>query len=305
MQTENRREEIFNEDEINLLDYWNVIWKRKTLIGLMVCIAVVGTAVYSLLIPEIYQAQVVIMSISESKGNSGGLSAFMQQVGELPGVSLPGSRSTTEIVQLLNSKILRKRLMERYKLLPVLFSKDWDTGKKDWKNKDDAPAIWDGLRKIEGMVKVKESIKGNTITITVDYSDPEGAAEIADLFLTALNEYMSSESKMVADTNRKYLEEQLQGTSDPLIKQKIYNLIAQQVEAAMMAGVKENFAFKVIDPPMAPDRRIKPQRRQMVMRSFVLTLFAGIFFSFFMGYLEKTKNSEEWDSGQKTDDGRQ
>ena len=51
----------------------------------------------------------------------------------------------------------------------------------------------------------------------------------------------------------------------------------------MMAEVKENFAFKVLDPPRVPDQRIKPQRRRMVMRAFVASLFVGIFMAFFKG----------------------
>jgi len=54
-----------------------------------------------------------------------------------------------------------------------------------------------------------------------------------------------------------------------------------------MAEVKENFAFKVIDPPLAPDKKIKPKRSQMVMLSLIVALFIGIFVAFFLEYLEK------------------
>jgi uncharacterized protein involved in exopolysaccharide biosynthesis len=103
------------------------------------------------------------------------------------------------------------------------------------------------------------------------------------------NDYMSSEAKRVANTNRKYLEEQLGASSDPFIKQKTYNLIAQQIETAMMAEVKENFAFKVIDPPLAPDKKFKPKRAQMVVLSFVGALFLGIFGAFAWEYIEKVR----------------
>jgi uncharacterized protein involved in exopolysaccharide biosynthesis len=98
---------------------------------------------------------------------------------------------------------------------------------------------------------------------------------------------MSSEAKRVAAINKKYLEEQLPLNADPLIKQKIYTMIAQQVETAMMAEVKENFSFKVIDPPMVPDKKIKPKRAQMVVLSFVVSLFLAVFVVFALEYLEK------------------
>jgi uncharacterized protein involved in exopolysaccharide biosynthesis len=74
-----------------------------------------------------------------------------------------------------------------------------------------------------------------------------------------------------------------------LIKQKIYSLIAQQIETSMMAEVKENFAFKVIDPPMTPDKKIKPARTVMVVLAFMMALFIGVFTAFFLEYLEKAK----------------
>ena len=65
-------------------------------------------------------------------------------------------------------------------------------------------------------------------------------------------------------------------TADPFIKQKTYNMIAQQIETGMMAEVKENFAFKMIDPPLAPDKTIRPKRGLIVILSMVMSLFLGI-----------------------------
>jgi uncharacterized protein involved in exopolysaccharide biosynthesis len=149
--------------------------------------------------------------------------------------------------------------------------------------------VWDGLRELDKIVEIHHNVKENAITITVDYRDPEMASKIVEHFLTALTDHMSSETRRVATINRHYLEDQLGKTADPLIRQKIYNLIAQQVETSMMAEVKENFAFKIIDPPKVPDKKIKPKRIQMVILSFVVFIFIGVFAAFFMEYLEKMK----------------
>lgn len=126
-----------------------------------------------------------------------------------------------------------------------------------------------------------------TINIAAQFDDPVIAANLVQYFIAALNDHMSKEARRVAALNKKYLEEQLLQNSDPLIKQKIYTMIAQQVETAMMAEVKENFSFKVIDPPMVPDKKIKPKRAQMVVLSFVVSLFLAVFVVFALEYLEK------------------
>jgi len=305
------------EDEINLLDYWRVIWKRRKMIGRVVAAVVVLTVVISLLMTNIYQSKAVITPVAAKEGARGGtLATLAQQFGGLPGVTFPSVSSASEIVALLESNILREKVIERYNLMPVLFHEAWDPEKKDWKRgginlnplyyvsklakllqpqapkgvrkaEEGVPDIWDGIRELDDIVSVKNNIKENSITITADFYDPEMAAKLVEYYLLTLTDHMSEEARRVAMTNRKYLEEQLAKTADPLIKQNIYNLIAQQLETSMMAEVKENFAFKVIDPPKAPDRKTKPKRAQMVILSFVVALFIGIFAAFFLEYLEK------------------
>ncbi len=318
--TENAKiQDLTPEDEINLLDYWRVIWKRRKMIVRLAVVVPVLTAVISLFMTNIYQAKTIIAPISSKDGSAGGLTSMLaQQFGGLPGMIVPGAASASEIVNLLNSNILREKIITRYNLLPVLFPDDWDPEKNRWKKTEGVgislnprvwmsalarivsppppgiakkepgvPDVWDGLRELDDLVSVKNNIKDNSITITADFRDPEMSAKLADYFLTSLTDHMSAEARRVADVNRKYLETQLGSTADPFIKQKIYNLIAQQIETSMMAEVKENFAFKVLDPPKIPDRKIKPKRAQMVILSFVMALFLGVFAAFFLEYLEK------------------
>ncbi len=310
------------DDEINLLDYWRVIWKRRRMIGGVVVITVFATVVISLFMEDIYQAKLVIMPVtSKDSGASGaGLTALVQQFGGLPGISMPGSASASEIVSLLKSNILREKVIQQYNLMPILYYKRWNAEQLSWKKdsvnfnpayyfslfrktiapilslphntekKDpDIPDTWDALRLLNEIVKINQDVKQNTIAISVDFHDPDMAARIAEYFLVTLTNYMSSEAKRVAATNQKYLEDQLGRMTDPFIKQKTYNMIVQQIEAGMMAEVKENFAFKVIDPPLAPDKKIKPKRIQMVILSLFAGLFVGIVAAFFREYIEKIK----------------
>jgi len=312
-----------DEEERTLLDYWRVLVKRKRLIIVLMLVSVFATAIISLFETNIYQSKAVIAPVSDNGGKRRRLAALASQLTGMPRITLPGTASSSEIVALLNSNILRRKIIRKYNLLPVLFYKQWDEEKKAWK-KDDSfnfnplrligkmvelirpedrvalkreedegvPSVWDGLRALDDMVRIRDNIDKNTIEITVDFYDPEEAAKILGYFLTTLNSHMSEEAKRVANTNRKYLEDQLKNTSDPLIRQKIYSLIAHQVETSMMAEVKENFAFKVLDPPTVPDRKIRPKRTLMVMVSFLLSMFAGIFLAFFLENIERAKNRD-------------
>ena len=127
------------DDETNFLDYWEVIWKRRKMIGGIVIVAVFATVIISLFMKNIYQAKAVIMPVTarDTGGSGAGLTALAQQFGGLPGISIPGPTSASEIVSLLKSNILRERIIQRYNLLPVLFYKRWDTQQRSWKKGGD------------------------------------------------------------------------------------------------------------------------------------------------------------------------
>lgn len=317
------------EDEINLFELWQVVWKKRKLISYIVGVVVILTVIISLFMTNIYESRAVITPVEAKNSGGGGMAAaLMQQMGGgLSGlIGLPESATSSEIMLLLKSNILREKIISEYNLLPVLFSEQWDSEKKAWKKgggfslnpltwiskliaavkpadkkiikkEPGVPDIWDGLRALDGLVKISNDKKENSIAISAEFDDPAIAASIVNYFLAALNNHMSGEAKRVAAINKKYLEEQLSQTSDPFIKQKIYNMIAQQIETSMMAEVKENFSFKIIDPPKVPDKKVKPKRAQMVLLSFVVSLFIAVFIIFFLEYLEKMKKSE----GRKTE----
>lgn len=266
-------------DEINLLDYLKVIWKNKVWIVLIVVIVVAATAVRSLYLAPVYQAKAVIAPATARPTEPTGATTLALQFG----IAMPASSSMTEIVNLLKSNILKEKILVKFNLFPVLFS---DSPVK-WKSENEK--MWAGIRYLDGAIKINPVQKDNAIQITVDYKDPKVATDIINYTITELIDYMSSEAKRVAQTNKKYLESQLDKTADPFIKTKLYSLIAQQIETAMMAEVKENFAFKIIDPPRVPDQKIKPKKRQMVMIAFVVSLFLGIFVAFGKEYVEKVR----------------
>ena len=311
-----------HQAEADIILYWRVIKKRRKFIGIFMSTVVFLTLMVSFFLTNIYQARTIILPVvSKEAGSSSIAASLMQQVGGVPGISVPESASAAEIVTLLKSIGLRETIITKYNLLPVLFPDEWDKKAKMWRiyagftlnpslmarkllrllkpvdknitgHDEDVPSIWDGLRELDKTVAVITNTKEKTITISVESHDPAVAAQIAGYFLSALNEYMSGEAKRVAMINRKYLEEQILQTADPYIQQKIYGMIAQQIETSMMAEVKENFAFKVLDRPKVPDKKIKPKRVLMVMLSLVASLLLSIFFVFFMEYLEKAKTQK-------------
>jgi uncharacterized protein involved in exopolysaccharide biosynthesis len=272
-------EEQNEYDEINLIDYARVVWKHKWLLAVTVIAVVAATAVVSLIMLPTYESKAVIMAVSQKDDPTGGMAGLAAQFG----IATSTSSGLSELTNILRSDVLRERLIKKYNLLPHLLEPGaartlTENGK-----------MWAGIRLLRSDLKINVRQKDNAIEISMLHRNPEKAASITASAIDELNEYMSGEAKRVADTNRKYLESQLDKTPDPFIKSKIYTLIAQQLEKAMMAEVKENFAFKIIDPPRVPDKKVSPKRAQMVIIAFVVSLFLGIFAAFAVEYVRNAR----------------
>jgi len=269
------------EDELNLFVWMRIVWKRRYLVALTVAASVISTAVYTLRLPNLYESSAVITPVGSKDKGSKGLSLFSQQLGGVAGIAIPAPSSSTEITNLLNSLILREKIIKKYALLPVLVGEDDARAAGG----DEGLRLWDALRALDAIVRVSSSAEDNTISITAEFHDPREAARIVDHFLNALTEQMTGEAKRVALANIGHLERQLSATSDPLIRQKIYNMIAEQVETSLMAEVKENYAFKIIDPPRVPDRKTGPKRVKMLAMSFFVSLAAAVMLAFILEYI--------------------
>ena len=296
--------------EINLIEYCSIVWRRKAVVaGIVIAGSIIAIAV-SLVTPDIYRAGAVITPVkSQDASMGGGSSTLSQQFGGLSGITLPDSGSTAEIISLLGSNILREKVLQRNGVMQMIFAERWDADKKEWRGGERssslfdrgksllrpspsaaasgdglAPTVWEGIRKLKDMVSVVQSARDNTITISADSLRPETSAKMVGFILDTLNEHMSAEAQRVARINRAYLEAQLNSASDPIIRQKIYGLVARQIEMDMMSEVKENFAFKVIDPPMVPDQRISPRRSRMVVAGVAASLIVGLFAAFLFDF---------------------
>jgi uncharacterized protein involved in exopolysaccharide biosynthesis len=189
------------EDDINLLDYWQVIRKRWKIIAGIFGVSVVITAVVSLFMTPIYQAKTTIMPVESSGGR---LSGTLQNLSSLPfvGGMVPGigGASASKLVTVLNSRTLAEDVIQTFDLMKVIFK-----GKKD-----NPPTLQDAVRSLTGITKITDNKKEGVISISVEYKDPKIAADIANHYTTVLQKFINENTLSMAKKNRIFIEDQLQ-----------------------------------------------------------------------------------------------
>lgn len=272
-----------HSEETTLADIYRLFIKRKYTFVVTVAVSVIATGVVSFLLPKIYEAKAVILPVSRQEPAAAEKSVMAAQFG----LAVPDATDSSEVVSLLESNVLKARIFKKCGLLPMLVEEE------DLKGKSENERLWEGIRALRKTLRVDFKRKENIIELSMQHREPAVAVRVLACMLEELTGQITGEAKRVADTNRRYLESLIDETSDPFIKAKIYSLIAEQIETSMLTEVKENFAFKVIDPPLEPDRKVKPNIPLNLAFSFVLSSFAGAGVVFLREYMDNHEGKDK------------
>ncbi|MDD5713107.1 MAG: Wzz/FepE/Etk N-terminal domain-containing protein [Smithellaceae bacterium] len=282
------------EDEINLLDLFIVLLKHKVMILSVVFLAGVAAVVYSLQMKNIYRSECTIATTAQGRAPGGALAAL----GDLGGMIAPdmfqaaGSLEQFDVV--LKSRELTNIIVMKYNLLPLLFEGSWDAEKKRWKAGVKKPPTWqDAYKVMQGMLKSVPDRKKNVLSLSFEFKDPKMAQTILNYYVEGLSEYLRQSVLTDSAAQLKGLYEQLAKTTDPLLKNRIYGMIAGQIEKETVAMVQRYYSFNVIDPAFVPERKFAPKRAQICMIAVVVAFFIAIFLAFFLEYVKNLKTRED------------
>ncbi len=192
------------EDEVNLLDYWRVIWKRRWLIGSLCSAAVLTAMVVSFQMPKIYESTATLLPQTGSK-EVGGLGALLAATGAAQnfGISLPGIPATpTDLfVAMLKSRTMADEVIKHFNLM----------------ERYEAETMQDARKALTGVTKIKAS-KEKVIEITVESKDPQLAADVANFYVENLDHLNRTLNVSTVSQNRAFIERRLEKTQVNLVK---------------------------------------------------------------------------------------
>jgi uncharacterized protein involved in exopolysaccharide biosynthesis len=311
-------EQMGEDDEIDLLELWNTIWKGKWFImGFTLLCTLVAVYVTLYVIPVTYKSDVVLQPTETSSPS--GLSAL---AANLPmGFSLGGGGGkNANIVSFLNSRTIKERLIEKYDLLPKLYSEIWDKENKKWMIDDpeDKPTMLKAIINLKDRYGINKDEKTALITISWMDEDPEFTKIMLQRIVKEIRYYLENEYESDAKREREFVENQLnksekeleywekQVPSDKLILSKIqrerlasqtvYTELRKQLELSKISEVKEIINFKILDQPFVPENRFKPKRSLICALTIVTSGFLSIFLLFFQQFVINLRAKSKLDS---------
>jgi uncharacterized protein involved in exopolysaccharide biosynthesis len=281
------RDEIY-EDEFGLRELWQVLVDYKRMILSSIFAAALLAAGFSLLLPNIYRAEVLLAPVKGDDAKGGGMAAALGGLGGLAsmaGISLGSGGSTEENLAVLQSREFLWKFVQDNKLMPILFEDEWDSAQKKWKKNDSQkqPGQMDAFRLFDkGVLNVSTERKSSLVKVSIDWTDPALAAAWVDQLVAQLNQHLRLQAIARSENNLKYLNEELARTQIEEMRKTLFDLIGQEQQKAMLANAQREFAFRVLDPAVVPDKKNKPNRTNIVLFVAVLVGFSSFLVAFML-----------------------
>ena len=298
------------------LDYDRTVTLRDLLLFvsrnrwiILACAAFFGLAtlgVAKLLRPK-YMASVTLVPAAP-RGSSAGLGSLSAATSQFSGLASMagihlGNTSGAQALALatLRSRQLLNKYIERHDLMPVLFPRAWNAKTGKWRspNIKKEPTLWDADQIFRKIRTIKVGVRSGVITMTVAWHNPVVAAQWDNGLVALTNDYLRQQTIRRTKRELAYLRHEIPKTNIVEVRNAIYTLMQEEIKKLMIATARKQFAFRVVDPAIAPSQKFFPRP---LLWTIAGTLF-GMLFGLFFGVLKETlyTNAGSTDSSEPKD----
>lgn len=246
-----------------------VVRSRFWWLALVVFVVTALGALYAFTAKRFYSSEAQLV-VNRTNMPAGGLSALANQVSSIANLSAFGLGANSErgeTIALLKSRSLAQRVIEKHKLMDVLFPPS------QRKAGDKPPSMWRAVRMFTGSVmSVDEDRLTGVITVNCEWTDAKTAADWVNMVVAEAN--LVSRERAIADADRGigFLQKELESTQSMEVREAIYRLMEAQMSQRMLANVRADYVVRVIDPATVADWPSRPRRMLVVAGSM---LFGG------------------------------
>jgi uncharacterized protein involved in exopolysaccharide biosynthesis len=276
---------IAEEKELRLAELWRVVVDGRWLVAALAVGGAVLAIAASFLITPVFRAQVVMAPVTIDR-TGGAFSSLAGQLGgfaALAGVNLAADDTSVKSIATLRSRDFTERFIRKNNLMPVLFAEHWDAASGAWNVSDAAetPDMWDAFDRFDQSVRgVEQDVETGLVTVTVDWTDAAIARDWANRLVDDVN--LELRARAIDESKRRieYLQGRLKETTEVELRAAVFGLVEAEMKNAMLSAVRTDFAFDVIDPAVAPQKRYWPNRGLLAVLGFAAGALIGLVWVF-------------------------
>jgi uncharacterized protein involved in exopolysaccharide biosynthesis len=312
------------DDEIDLRELWDVIWRGKWIIMAVTAVFAVASVLYAVSLPNIYQSEVLVAPSEESQG--GGLAEMAGQLGglaSLAGINLGSAGGDNKVaiaMAVIKSRQFIADFVESHDILPELMAvESWDRDSNrlefdpelydpvqgHWVRDVDPPKIpkpsnWEAHKAFMEILTVSADTETGFVTIAVEHQSPYIAERWATLLVEEVNHVMKEKDVSEAQRSINFLNQQLDRVALAEMRTVFYQLIEEQTKTIMLAEVRDEYIFSTIDPAVVAEEKAKPKRALICILGVMLGGMLAVMFVLIRHFIGAgtSERKEQADSGK-------
>ena len=301
------------DDEIDLRELFHVLWDKIFYIGAITSIFSLISIIYTLMLPNIYQSQAVMMPMEDNQGMSGMLGQY-SGMASLAGISLPsesGSKAQEAIARIQSFEFFSNSFLPHIKLENLMAVKKWNQASntltydasafnsklRQWVRKAEPPrsiipSSQEAYKEYSEIMSVSEDKKTSFVTLSVEHKSPVIAQQWVEIMMDQIDQVMRDQDRQTALQSIAYLNSLAPTVNYEEISKALASLQQEQMKRLMMVEANENYIFKVLDSPIVPEVKVKPNRLRSVILGSLLGMILSVLGVLVLHY---TRTSSEHD----------
>ena len=126
----------------------------------------------------------------------------------------------------------------------------------------------------EKILSISMNKNSGFVSISITHKSPMIAKKWLDLIILNINESMRELDKQSSQRSIDFLNESTKLTSVRSINDVISILLENQMQTLMLANSQKDYVFKIIESPIAPEKKSGPGRALICI---ILTFLGGLF----------------------------
>ena len=284
------------DDEIDLFELFQTMWAGKWLIIVGSMVAAALSAWISLQLPNVYTVEIKIAAVEDDQNSQmNGLIAQYGGLASLAGIPIPsgGGGQTDLLLEILQSRSFLSKFVAETNIGPRLLAMKqfdpisgketldstlFDEGSEQWVREvtppqSPEPSEQEYYEAFTSALSVAKDKTSPLINITFEHQSPKLGYDILSQLVKRIDDFARTRDKTKSEQSIQYLEEKLSQTRLVDVEKVLYQMIEAQTKTLMLAEVNQDYAFQVIDAPVVPEKRSKPNRVLIVVLS---TLVGGM-----------------------------
>lgn len=285
---------LYGDSSLDLSRYWRFVVDNR---WLLIVFAIVGAAlglIYSFVATPIYRADTLLSPVADDQRQGLEFGEF-SELAAIAGLDGGSVDKEQENLALLETRQFQEKFIVDQSLMPILFEKKWDANKSGWRDSEDQPTLREAQKKFaDEIFRVKVDSATNLVTLSIEWSDPPLAAQWANEYVKAANEQIRQHDIEDAQRRIKFLNSAINETNLVSVEKGIFRRIENAIHTQVLAKVRSEYAFKVLDPAIVAesDDFVRPQRFVMVFLFTILALLVAIFAAIFRDMRRSQSGSE-------------